>query len=135
MLQDTHTAEGAGITAMLEALTVGVDGAAEAVLLWRAQDMLNVIRGLAPLFGIQPSSNLLAYSRTESQQLAETIEKGPSLFLQVSRGPSSARLRFDDATTLEGTSMLMQRVVATCSDDSILTCSLNSHAALSKTTE
>ena len=68
---------------MQEGISNGIANAADVVMKWRAHDMLDVIVGLAPLFGIRPSSKMQAYSRTQLLQLSEVTKDAPSLFLQV----------------------------------------------------
>ena len=72
-------------TGLHKALFKEADGAAaQALLTWRASDMLGIVTGLAPALGLRPAQRLLTYSHSQATQLQAIVgDKNPAIFLQL----------------------------------------------------
>uniref|UniRef100_A0A7S4NTL8 Mediator of RNA polymerase II transcription subunit 14 n=1 Tax=Guillardia theta TaxID=55529 RepID=A0A7S4NTL8_GUITH len=65
-------------------LRTGDDSVAQVLIAWRSYDILNIVTGLAPSFGLKPAFKLLTYSHSQSIQLNDLVnEKKPGIFLQL----------------------------------------------------
>ena len=72
-----------GLSALTDAVSSGVDNVVQALVNWRTYDMLELVRELAPLCGVQPVGKLLVYSRVQSLQLAQVMGKEPAMCLHL----------------------------------------------------
>ena len=72
-------------TGLHQALFKGLEGAAtQALLKWRANDMLRMVSEMAPALGLRPAPRLLTYSHSQATQLQAILgDDKPAIFLQM----------------------------------------------------